>query len=74
VKVCLANLVNFSAIKNKRFQEQIAGVKFCFTLAKKFSETTRRLKQAFGEEVMRVTKPINVKKRFKEGPTSVGDN
>jgi hypothetical protein len=58
----------------KNHEEQCVCVKFCFKLAKTFTETFQMLKQAYGEDCLSCTQCYEWYQRFKTGRMSTEDD
>jgi hypothetical protein len=58
----------------KDLEEQHVCIKFCFKLAKTFTETFQMLKQAYGEDCLSRTQCYEWYQHFKSGRTSTEDD
>ena len=64
----------FAFIEMAGVTEQKTCIKFYFKLNKTAAETHRKLKEAFGEQVLSQARTFEWFKRFKDGRESVEDN
>ena len=54
--------------------EQRESIKFCVKLGKTFTETLKKLRKAYGDQVLSRTTDYEWFTRFKEGRESLDDN
>jgi hypothetical protein len=60
-----AVLLSYCPVKETEVKEQRICIKFCFKLGKKFSETYKMHKEAFGNNALGQTQTFKLFKRFK---------